>query len=661
MFSVRRILVAMLIGLIGCVFIWVAAPYNNFFLSNSFISDTYFPVSAAIFLLVLVLAVNPLLHLMGAHWKLSRRQLALIFAMMLGAAVIPSQGLLRMLPWSIARSVQDINKSESLAEAFEGTGVRHELFPDPVGFGVATPTSDQFLDELEAGNAIPWSEWLPVLGVWGVFLLACWLLMVGVGLVLFPEWKEKERLPFPLLEVYRSLLPAESSQSVLPAVFRNQLFWLGVVGVMLLYASNGLNHHTQGKFPAIPMGWTLGNVFSESPWRYLSGHVKNYPHIYFVLVGMAFFMPNRIGFSIWFTTIAYHVYDMFGRAYVPAYKGGMVHDHRNGAMVAVTLVVLYLSRHHWRYVGSLMLGKAATDSDRLLKVAGWMVIAGALGMFTWLWWAGVPALWAAFFVLIGFMVSVLIARIVAETGMPFVRITGMNASYFMVMFPATWVTGAAIYMAGFISIIFQFGSRVSAAVMVSHAAGVDEKAGPKHQLRIGYMMIGILLLGLVVCGAVHLNMGYSSAVAMDANQSPLNSWGSQRMGGPQRELQRWTDNAWPNPEGRATHLVVGMGLAGALQWACVAIPRWPLHPIGLLLVGHFYGNTAWASVLLGWLIKSVLVYYGGAAAYKKFRPLFLGLILGEIFSAVIWTVVPVVLLSMGHDPSNVGHIPLLPK
>ena len=55
------------------------------------------------------------------------------------------------------------------------------------------------------------------------------------------------------------------------------------------------------------------------------------------------------------------------------------------------------------------------------------------------------------------------------------------------------------------------------------------------------------------------------------------------------------------------HITFGAGLAGLLYWACAAMPKWPLHPVGLLLVRTWYGENAWASIFLGWLVKMVLV------------------------------------------------------
>ncbi len=655
-----RKLTVLAVGAVGCLFIWLAAPYNNFLLSNSFISDDFIPEAAVIFCLLVVLGLNPILHVLRPAYVLTRRQIALLFAILLMAAVVPSQGLLRMLPWSLARTTQQINLSPRLAAAVESAGLPQALFPEEVGVDLDTPVSDQFLAELDENATIPWRAWLRLAPVYGFFVLACWLLMIGVGLILLPEWRERERLPFPLLNVYRTIFPDPEAGTLIPPIFRHRVFWLGAGTVIAIYALIGLNHHTHGRVPEFPIGWRLSPLFTEPPWRFLSTSITNVNKLYFSLIGIAFFMPNRIGFSIWFTTIAYAVYVMLGRSYVPGFYTGIVTDHRNGAMIAVFLVVMFLSRRHWLHVGRLLFRRATSDPDRLLKAAGWMLIAGACGMYAWLRWTGVPHVWAGVFVLLGFMVSILIARIVAESGMPFVRIFGLEPIYFMAMVPAQWVTGAAIYIGGFISMLFPLGSRISAAVMVSHAASVDEEATPRRQLRLGYLMIAILVVGFLVGGAIHLHLAYTQGETIDGAHTPLNVWGTNVMAGSQRHLMNWSDGSWIPPSRRPGGILFGILLAGGLAVACMTMPKWPLHPIGMLLVGHYYGNLAWASLMLGWTIKVLLIHYGGAKAFRSVQPLFLGLILGEIFSALIWTLVPVVLILLGHDPGQVGRIVILP-
>ena len=46
---------------------------------------------------------------------------------------------------------------------------------------------------------------------------------------------------------------------------------------------------------------------------------------------------------------------------------------------------------------------------------------------------------------------------------------------------------------------------------------------------------------------------------------------------------------------------------------------------------------------VGWIIKSLIIRYGGATIYKKARPFFLGLILGEFSAAILWSILSYIL------------------
>lgn len=658
-----RVTVAILIGLLGALFIWVMAPYNNFLLNNSFISDNYLPEAAVIIMLALVLLLNPCLRLFTRRYTLDLRQRALIFGMLLIASTLPGTGLLRQLPYSIAKATHEANLSKPLSELHQQMRVPSWLFPDALGYNRETPASDQFLDELEPNATVPWGAWVRPLVAWGSMLFACWLLMIGLGLIVFPQWRDNERLQFPLLTIQQMLMEEAEPGRTVPPLYRSVRFWTGCGLVLLIYALNGLNHHTGGAVPSFPLGWDLSGAFSEGAWRYLGYWVKRVYHIYFVLVGMAFFMPARVGFSIWFTMVAYAVYQMLGTAYFPPFQFAAVHDQRNGAMIAVTLCVLWLGRAQWSRVARAMWHPPTSEEERRNRVAGWIFTTGCLLLAAWLVVAGVHPLWALALVTLAFMVSLLIARIVAETGIPFIRVDGLYPQYFMALLPAKWITASSIYLGGFLNLVFQDGSRVSATVMATHALGLDKAATPRQHVRLGYLFLVVLSVGFVVCGAVHLGMSYHHPSSLDGQDSPLSSWGTNRIVMHALDVvQAWARGSWGGkPYNELGHLAFGFSLALGLQWACLLSPRWPLHPIGLLMVGTYFGPEAWASILIGWIGKRLLVHYGGVAAVRTTQRFFLGLIVGEVFSAIIWTLVPVVLMLMGHDPVTLGRIQVLPR
>ena len=66
---------------------------------------------------------------------------------------------------------------------------------------------------------------------------------------------------------------------------------------------------------------------------------------------------------------------------------------------------------------------------------------------------------------------------------------------------------------------------------------------------------------------------------------------------------------------------------------------WPLHPIGLTISGCWAISVMWLSILISWLLKSILLHYGGLRTYRYAMPFFLGLVLGEGFIGGIWAIV----------------------
>ena len=72
---------------------------------------------------------------------------------------------------------------------------------------------------------------------------------------------------------------------------------------------------------------------------------------------------------------------------------------------------------------------------------------------------------------------------------------------------------------------------------------------------------------------------------------------------------------------------------------------WPLHPVGLPMASDGMIDYLWFTFFLGWLLKSMILNYGGVRLYRALRPLFLGLILGQFTAGGVWLLVD--LLSSG--------------
>jgi hypothetical protein len=79
--------------------------------------------------------------------------------------------------------------------------------------------------------------------------------------------------------------------------------------------------------------------------------------------------------------------------------------------------------------------------------------------------------------------------------------------------------------------------------------------------------------------------------------------------------------------------------AGIMLWLTMMrqqVMWWPFHPLGFALGGIWMMDELWATILGTWLIKSVIMRYGGVKAFQRARPFFLGLILGQFATNGLW-------------------------
>ena len=83
----------------------------------------------------------------------------------------------------------------------------------------------------------------------------------------------------------------------------------------------------------------------------------------------------------------------------------------------------------------------------------------------------------------------------------------------------------------------------------------------------------------------------------------------------------------------------GSAFTLGLMWVRKVFVWWPIHPIGYMMLSSWASFKLWFSIFLGYFMKYSIVKYGGLRAYRQARPLFLGLILGEMTCAGIWSAI----------------------
>ena len=113
--------------------------------------------------------------------------------------------------------------------------------------------------------------------------------------------------------------------------------------------------------------------------------------------------------------------------------------------------------------------------------------------------------------------------------------------------------------------------------------------------------------------------------------------------------------AYYPPYSPTVHFTIGAAVTGLLSFLRLRYTWWPLHPIGYLILGTFPSIHMWPSILIGWVLKTTIVRFGGANFYTACKPFFIGLIVGESVAAGFWLVVGIVLSQLGvaYSPINI--------
>jgi hypothetical protein len=423
--------------------------------------------------------------------------------------------------------------------------------------------------------------------------------------------------------------------------------WVGAALALMLGLLRLGNRYLPDAIPCIPLNWNFGQCFTDEPWCYLPGFIYCGRLIFF-FVAVAFFAPTRVSFSIWFIGLAYAFYTVIVSAYLPPFPIGAVDSQRSGTMILMTLVILWLGRERWLQIARSLLSRGRENGTQRDRVAGLMFLLGMAGMFTWFLWAGAQPGWALLFIVIGFSVCLVISRVVAETGAG-MRIYGdCSASTFMAMAPVAWVGAASAFLSGVANAFFQTGSAVNGTVMVTHALALDEQRSAREESWMGGLFAGILVLGLVVCGAALIYYTYHHSVTLDGVESPIHAWGMGGFAEATHMLRAQQQGMFTLSSHKPlTHMGIGAAVTLALQWACVVLPKWPIHPIGMLLVYTWWGTVMWGSVLIGWMVKVLLVRFGGSAVYRSAKPFFLGLVIGEVLTIVLVEIVAFAMFAAG--------------
>jgi len=616
----RRIWGATFVGLIVVAFVaWFRADFD-LWMQGSRIGFGQLPIAPVVLLALLCWFVQPLLRRFG--FSLSRLEAALLFCMLFSSTRF----------WSSSYSVLPLSLGVGAfyyASPINNYELLHRYIPKWL-----VPQDKLAIKAFYEGapdGKVPWGEWLPILAFWTLSTFLLLICLFGLTWLFRKRWTDEEKLVFPIAQVPLAFLNEQEP------IWRQKPFWLGFSLPMLIHGWNGLSIY----FPVIPAislhAIPIGFMFTDPPWSILSDMtVDFYPSV----IGTAYLTSTDVALGFWLFHLLRNlervVLFSFGLPPGGVDYGGIDAITRGQEVGAFFALFGTLAWGIWqkRQMASL----SASEKFGFIGF-----VLGLVGLS--LFWSFMGAdVWAAFAYFLVFSVILLVlTRISCQGGCMFVAMD----------FHPHNISG---YLFGQMSV----GLKNLVVLMFPHMAYMMER----DVVPLPYMMNATKVASEVGLGDRQFLIGTFLANIVAAIVAPVASLRMLYRHGGLRlhyhyatRLARW---AWDKyigwfsspapPDIKAT-----LGIFGGATFTLLLttlyhrVPNFPFHPLGFTLADSLVVRKVWFSIFLGWLAKGLILRYGGHRVYWAWRPVFIGLVVGELMAAAFWLAVDAFFQKQGHD------------
>ena len=400
-------------------------------------------------------------------------------------------------------------------------------------------------------------------------------------------------------------------------------------------------------------------MLSEEPWSHLPGWLKSNT-IYFTLLGLAYFTQTRVSFSLWGTAVLLALGKWLLDPTAAFLPDAAYNDQQLGAAFAFLGGVLWIGRRQWATIAASLFGHGKPARGE--KSAAIVLLIGVGVMAAWLLAVGCSIGITVIIIIMILVAHTVTARVVAETGMAFLRIP-IGMDQLLTALPPSLLSPRDAFFYGASHYTYMQAARESALVFTMHGLNVVDAAEPSPPPKSTARLIGAsMAVAAVACVLASLWCYYHYALPLDSTDTTglLNVYG----------LQYWPHQFlvdFPTQVSRGLYnvkaynpwiqLLIGIGVMTMLQAFTWRFTAWPLLPVGYLMCTSGYIFIAWFSLFLGWLAKVIILRVGGAKLFNDLKPLFIGLIFGEAMATALWLIITLILAAGGREFFVVRFLP----
>jgi hypothetical protein len=580
----------------------------------------------AVFLLLVLTAANFAFARLFPGRQLSQAELLAIYAMVCVASAIAGHDFIQVLAPSLAYPFWHADAENRWATLF-GSRIRPWLSVQDKEAMAHYFTGNSTLYTRQ--HLLAWAT--PVL-TWCLFIAALLLVMLSINVLVRRQWDEREALIYPLTQ-----LPLEITNPV-GLLFRQRLLWMGFALAAGIDTLNSFSY----LYPNLPHirieEYDLRPYFPSPPWNAVGWTpVSFYPF----LIGVGALMPVDFLFSCWFFYIFWKAERILTAALgFAATRPNFpyIDQQAFGAYMVFFLFAIWHSRRHLAAVWRRFLGRpgGADDSGEpasyrtaviglVLGMAALLAFSLAMGMSAWL---------AVLFFGIYVALAVSVTRMRAQFGAPIhdLHFTGPDTTLPLLIGTSRLGPQDLTVMAQF----FWFNRAYRSHPMPHQLEGIRlmrSSGGMDRRLYWAMLAMGILGALAAFWAMLHLMYSYGAEAKSQAG------FGGEAF---DKLESRLTGPEGPS-FGAAVAIGVGFGIAFFMEMVRLNLPAWPFHPLGFAVSSSWEMNLVWMPLTLAWLLKLVILRYGGLELFRRAVPFFYGLILGQFVVGSLLNIISIAL------------------